>query len=98
MTGVQTCVLPISAETVAKQTVQSAKAWLVGSAAVSDYLADQLLLPAALAALQGHASSFTAQACSPHFTTNVQTIQRFVAVEIKVAQESSGAWLVKVGI
>ncbi len=87
----------IPAETVAKQTVESAKGWLVSKAAAGEYLADQLLLPAAMAALQGHPSNFTALTRSPHFDTNVQTIQRFVDVKVEMAEEAGGARGFRVG-
>lgn len=76
----------VKAETVAANAAREAKQFLASNAAVSDFLADQLLLPMAL--FQG--GSFTAGQPSGHFLTNVETIQSFLDVSIAhEAKESS---------
>jgi RNA 3'-terminal phosphate cyclase (ATP) len=59
---------------------------------VDEYLADQLLLPIALAG----AGSFRTIKPSLHTTTNAGVINRFLPVHIGIQQESDLAWRVAV--
>lgn len=72
----------VSAETVAARAVAQARDYLASAAAADEHLADQLLLPMALAG----GGSFTASALSQHFVTNARTIERFLPV--RTATES----------
>ena len=69
----------VRAETVAKQTLERARRYVASGAAVSECLADQLMLPMALAG----AGSFTTDALSSHALTNAQVIARFLAVRFE---------------
>jgi RNA 3'-terminal phosphate cyclase (ATP) len=60
---------------------------------VDEHLADQLLIPMALAG----GGSFRTTKPSLHTTTNAGVIQRFLPVPIRVEQESELTWRVRVG-
>ena len=81
------------AEEVAKAAVEAAKVWLNAAVPVDEHLADQLLIPMALAG----GGSFLTTKPSLHTTTNAEVIQRFLPVPIRVEQESELAWRVEVG-
>lgn len=69
----------LRAETLAKQVVQAARSYLASGAAVSEHLADQLMLPMALAG----GGSFTVDTVSEHSRTNGEIIQRFLPVQVR---------------
>jgi RNA 3'-terminal phosphate cyclase (ATP) len=68
----------VAAEVVAKRAVLEAKKYLASTAAVGEHLADQLLLPMALAG----SGSFTASEWSEHAATNAQVIKQFLPIKI----------------
>jgi len=76
------------AEEVAREAVTSAKAWLQAEVPVDEYLADQLLLPIALAG----SGSFRTTKPSLHTTTNADVINRFLPIRIGMQQESELVW------
>ena len=80
----------VAAEVVAKGAVAAAQKYAASDAAVGTYLADQLLLPMALAG----GGSFTASEWSQHAATNAKVIQQFLPV--KIVAEKVGRGLVKV--
>lgn len=77
----------VSAEAVAGGAVKAALNYMASEAAVGAYLADQLLLPMALAG----GGSFTATEWSLHAATNAEVIRRFLAVDIQTEKLRSGA-------
>ena len=81
----------IKAESVASNAVRQAKTYLASHAAADEYLADQLLLPMALAG----SGSFTSNMLSSHFHTNVEIIRKFLPVEISFSEHAYG-WLVEI--
>ena len=81
------------AEDVARSAVLAAKAWLESNVPVDEHLADQLLIPMALAG----GGSFRTTKPSLHTTTNAEVIQRFLSVSIGFEQEGELAWRVIVG-
>lgn len=81
------------AEEVAGSAVEAAKAWLEADVPVDEHLADQLLIPLALAG----GGSFRTTKPSLHTITNAAVIQRFLPVSIKAEPESEMAWGVIVG-
>jgi RNA 3'-terminal phosphate cyclase (ATP) len=81
------------AEDVAREAIEAAKVWLEADVPVDEYLADQLLLPMALAG----GGSFRTTKPSLHSTTNAAVIQRFLPVPIEFRQESDLAWSIMVG-
>jgi RNA 3'-terminal phosphate cyclase (ATP) len=72
--------LGVPAERVGEEAVRQAREYLVSRAAVAEHLADQLLLPMALAG----AGSFTATKLSMHARTNLEVISKFLPVRFGV--------------
>jgi RNA 3'-terminal phosphate cyclase (ATP) len=68
----------VPAETVAKRALNEARRYIASQAAVGEHLADQLMLPMALAG-QG---AFTTDSVSQHALTNAAIIARFLPVAI----------------
>jgi RNA 3'-terminal phosphate cyclase (ATP) len=83
----------ISAEAVAIRAAALAARLLATSAAVEPHLADQLLLPMALAG----SGSFATLALTPHATTNIEVIRRFLDVPIAVAESGNDLCTVRIG-
>jgi RNA 3'-terminal phosphate cyclase (ATP) len=83
----------LRAEQVAQRACDDAAAFLAAGVPVGEHLADQLLLPLAVA----RGGRFRAMPPSLHATTNIATIQEFVDVAIAVAPEPSGPVVVTVG-
>ena len=81
------------AEDVARAAVEAARVWLEAGVPVDEHLADQLLIPMALAG----GGSFRTTKPSLHTTTNAEVIQRFVSIPIHTEQESELVWRVEVG-
>lgn len=75
----------VSAEKVADGTVARIQRYLASSAPVCRHLADQLLIPLALAG----GGVFRTQALSRHTTTNIEVIKRFLDVEITVQEHET---------
>jgi RNA 3'-terminal phosphate cyclase (ATP) len=82
-----------AAEAVGRHAVSTARAWLEANVPVDEHLADQLLLPAALAG----GSPFRTTKPSLHATTNAAVIRRFLSVAIGFEQENALVWSVTVG-
>jgi RNA 3'-terminal phosphate cyclase (ATP) len=81
------------AEAVAREAVEAAQGWLTADIPVDEHLADQLLLPMALAG----GGSFRTTKPSLHTTTNAAIIQHFLPVPVRFEQESDVAWRVSLG-
>ena len=81
-----------SSKQVAKDVAKGMKDYLGSGAVIGRRLADQLLLPFALAG----GGSFITMAPSNHLETNREVIQTFLPVKIDFADQGSGRWLVKV--
>lgn len=83
----------VRAEAVAERTARAALAYLQSGAAVGEHLADQLLLPLALAG----GGAFTTSVVSSHLRTNAAVIARFLAVRIAIEDDGRGGGRVVVG-
>lgn len=70
----------VRAEAVADAAVQAARRYLAAEVVAGEYLADQLLVPMALAG----GGTFTTLPLSRHSTTNIEVIKKFLDVEIQV--------------
>lgn len=81
------------AEVVAEAVVRETQAYLRSGAAVAEHLADQLLLPLALAG----GGAFTTNVLSSHLRTNAVVIGRFLAVRVAIDEDGSGGGRVVVG-
>lgn len=73
----------VKAETVARKSLDEARDYIASGAAVGEHLADQLMLPLALAG----GGRFTAAAVSQHAITNAEVIKRFLPVDFQFWQE-----------
>ncbi|NHZ81536.1 RNA 3'-terminal phosphate cyclase [Massilia sp. CCM 8695] len=72
----------VRAETVAKDAMHEARRYIASQAAVGEHLADQMMLPMALAG----GGSFTADVISQHAITNAEIIGRFLPVAITLEE------------
>ena len=68
----------VAAEAVATQVAKETRRYLADHACIGEYLADQLLLPMALAGSGG----YTTTTLSPHLMTNREIIQQFLPVTV----------------
>ncbi|WEJ73150.1 RNA 3'-terminal phosphate cyclase [Pseudomonas sp. PSE14] len=82
----------VSAERVAGQALQQADAWRTSGTAVDEHLADQLLLPIALAG----GGSFTTPLLSDHLRSNRAVIEAFLPVRIDCQAHSAGGQHIRI--
>src|SRR5947208_1480889 len=82
----------VRAETVAERAVKEAQQYLTHNAPVGEHLADQLLIPLALAG----GGSYLTGALSLHTTTNIEIIKRFLDVDISVTPAGDEMWRIDV--
>ena len=81
-----------SNDTLAAEAAMQARRFMESKAAVCEFLADQLLLPMALAG----GGRFMTTRVSPHARANMDTIRQFLGVEFWSEPVGDGAWLVEV--
>ena len=82
----------VRAEQVAEEAVGAAARFLASGAAVDEHLADQLLLPMALA----RGGSFTTPEPSGHTRTNADILREFLPVTITTEPVGPAAWRLQV--
>ncbi len=82
----------VCAEAVAESAIEEAQQHLATDAPVSEHLADQILIPLALAG----GGSYRTSALSLHTTTNIEVIKKFLDVEISATPEAGGTWKIDV--
>lgn len=87
----------VSAEEVARKVLREVQAYLAHRAPVGEHLADQLMIPLALAALQGKAGRYWAISLSEHARTNARVIEQFLPLRF-VMEPLEGGFLVRVDI
>lgn len=75
----------VRAEEVAARVAKEAREYMNGEAAVGEHLADQLLIPMAL----GEGGAFTTVKPTPHTTTNIEVIKKFLDVDIETEKISN---------
>jgi len=83
----------LPAEKVAGQVVDAAQEYLSADVPVGRHLADQLLLPLALAG----AGRFVTLPPSRHTTTNITVIRRFLDIDIRCQERADGCWTITIG-
>ena len=83
----------VSAKAVANAVVKEAREYLAAEVVAGEHLADQLLLPFALAG----GGAFTTLPLSKHSTTNMDVIQKFLDVKFEVTTLSNRAVRVAIG-
>jgi len=77
----------VRAEVVAEKAAQRARQYLDGPVPVAEHLADQLLLPIALAG----GGCFRTFALSQHSLTNLEVLKKFLNLEIKTESAADGS-------
>lgn len=82
----------LRAEQVAADVCRQARQYLDAGVPVDEHLADQLLLPMALAG----GGSFVTSRPSAHFLSNAALIEKFLPVEIRVVTADQKTWQVEV--
>ena len=87
----------VSSERVAAALVQQARAFQVSRAALGPHLADQWMLPLALAVARadGAGGFFTCSKLTEHASTNMRVIERFLPLRFH-AEAGEGLWRVQV--
>lgn len=83
----------VPAEKVAARAAKEARRYLEAGVPVSEHLADQLLVPMALAG----GGTFRTLPPSEHTRTNIEVIRRFLDVAIRVEQVGPDVWEIEVG-
>ena len=81
------------AEKVARKVAHEVREYIEAGAPVGPHLADQLLILLALAG----GGSFLTGALTPHATTNMDVIQKFLEMDMRATQASEKTWQVQVG-
>jgi RNA 3'-terminal phosphate cyclase (ATP) len=82
----------VRAEAVATRVAQEARSYMASAAPVGKYLADQLLVPMAIAG----SGRFRTGPPSRHATTNIGVIRQFLDLEIKLVEEPRRVWTVAI--
>lgn len=80
----------VPAERVAQLAWQEAEEYLQHEAPVGPHLADQLILPLAIAASHGSASQFRTTALTGHSVTHLEIVQRFLPVKFELSEPEKG--------
>ncbi len=83
----------LRAEVVATGVAQEARSFLASGAPVGKYLADQLLVPMAIAG----AGRFRTGPLSRHATTNIEVIRQFLDLEIEATEDPKRIWTIAIG-
>ena len=82
----------ISAEKVAKRAVKAVQEYLAFNVPVGRYLADQLLIPMALAG----GGKFRTFSPTQHTTTNAEIIKKFLDVDIAINEYDQNRWEIEI--
>lgn len=82
----------VSAEKVAKRAVKSVQEYLASNVPVGRYLADQLLVPMALAG----GGKFRTLSPTGHTTTNAEIIKKFIDVDIAINEYGQNRWEIEI--
>jgi RNA 3'-terminal phosphate cyclase (ATP) len=84
----------LRAETIAERVASEALQYLSHDAPVGEHLADQLLIPLALAG----GGSYLTGPLSLHTTTNMEIVKMFLDVEINVSEAGEDVWKIEVKV
>ena len=82
----------ISAEKVAKRTAKSVREYLASNMPVGRYLADQLLIPMAMAG----GGKFCTLSPTKHTTTNIEIIKKFLDVEVDISENVQNQFEIRI--
>jgi RNA 3'-terminal phosphate cyclase (ATP) len=84
----------VSAEKVANRTVKAVREYLAHDVPVGRHLADQLLIPMAMAG----GGRFRTLSPSKHTTTNIEIIKKFLDLEISLNKNDQNQWEIEIWI
>ena len=84
----------VRVEAIAERVCDEATRYMATAAPVGEHLADQLLIPLALAG----GGSYVTGPLSPHTTTNMEIVKMFLPVEIRTEQTAGGAWKIDIHV
>jgi len=87
----------VSSEKVARDLWHEARKFFASDIPVGPHLADQLILPMAIAASQGQTSAFRTCRLTMHSTTHIDLVQRFLPVSVIVTDQEEKSCLVQIG-
>ena len=82
----------VRAEAVAEQALNEARHYLDANVPVGEHLADQLLIPLAMAG----GGSYVTTEPTEHTRTNIEVVRMFLDVDVAVADAGKGRWTVSV--
>lgn len=82
----------VTAEKVAKRCVGQVKSYLAAGVPVGKYLADQLLIPLAMAG----AGTFITQPPSRHTMTNIEVVKQFIDLNINCTEIDDRRWQITI--
>ncbi len=82
----------VSAEKVAERTAKSVREYLASDVPVGRYLADQLLIPMAMAG----GGKFCTLSPTKHTTTNIEIIKKFLDVEIDISEHDQNQFEISI--
>ncbi len=85
----------VSAEEVARNVLREAQTYLAQTAPVGEHLADQLMLPMALAAMRGKTGRYWATCISEHSRTNARIIEQFLPIRFDLQPQDDGGAMVQ---
>ncbi len=89
--------LNVRAEEVATRALDEAQHYLAAGVPVGPHLADQLMLPLGIGAHLGGGGAFRTTALSPHSTTHVEVLHRFLEIDVRVEQLGPDDFVVRIG-
>jgi len=90
--------LGVRAEDVAKEALRQAEEYLAAGVPVGKYLADQIVLPLGIGAWLGSGGGvFRTMDLSPHATTHLEILRRFLEIEARIDGEGHGNCLLRLG-
>lgn len=78
----------VRAEQVAKRVCRAANEYFESDVPVGPHLADQLMLPSAIAAMHGQSSSYRTMPLTQHSRTHIDIISKFLDIQIRADEVS----------
>jgi RNA 3'-terminal phosphate cyclase (ATP) len=79
----------VRAEDVAANVWREAAEYLATDVPVGPHLADQWMLPLALAALQGSGGAYRTMPLTDHSYTHLEILQQFLSIQVDLHEENS---------
>jgi RNA 3'-terminal phosphate cyclase (ATP) len=84
----------VPAEEIARKTARTVQEYLGSAAPVGRHLADQLLIPMALAG----GGRFRTLSPTGHTTTNAEVLKAFLDVSVSLTERADNLWEIDVGV